>query len=83
MNQDKMIEETGEMTKDVISAVRKWKNEKKLSQNAPFAELIIDKITLKQFEEDLKGTLKCQKISFANVDDIKTDIFEIGLKIIE
>ncbi|MBI2584223.1 MAG: valine--tRNA ligase [Candidatus Aenigmarchaeota archaeon] len=77
------LESIGAMMRDVISSVRQWKNSQKLPQNAPLKELTVDKISLKKFEDDLKGTLKVSKISYGNAGGMKTEIFGIGVSVVK
>ena len=44
---------------------------------------VVDKLSLKQMEDDLKGTLKAEKISYGNAGGMKTEIFGIGVSVVK
>ena len=63
------MEAVGDFAVAIISAVRNWKHEKKLALNTELKELDLE-VTLDQqkelepFLDDIKGTMKIQKIKF-------------------
>jgi len=78
---DKKSEEIGEMAKDVISAIRKFKNSNNMPMNAPLSNIIIDKKDLKPVLGDIKGTVKSNNMSIGKAKETETEVFKIGLLI--
>ncbi len=70
---DKDAEEIGDMAVAIISSLRKYKNRRGLSLNAPLEKVTIecdDKIMnrLERFFNDIKGTMKVKQIDFGKGD---------------
>ncbi|MBI5332964.1 MAG: valine--tRNA ligase [Candidatus Aenigmarchaeota archaeon] len=81
---DERAEELGKLAKDIMSAVRQYKTANKLPLNAPLKEIIIEEDGSLPLIEDIKGTLKIEKVVTGKVseEDIITDKFNIKIKII-
>ncbi len=61
---DKKAEKLGDIAVDIIAAVRKYKSDKNMSLGAEINELVIDtKEDLKDVLDDIKATVKAEKIS--------------------
>jgi len=70
---DKDAEEIGDMAVAIISTLRKYKNRRGLSLNAPLEKVSIeceDKIMnrLQRFFKDIKGAMKIKRIDFGKGD---------------
>ena len=75
--EEKMIdpksERIGEIAKDIISTIRKFKTDKNLAMNAPLKQVVIDEALAKPVLEDLKETMKIGEIKIGKADMLETD----------
>ncbi len=80
-------EQTGDIAIEIISLVRKYKTEKKLSMTAPLKNIIISaekyKENIKDLESDIKSVTKAEKIELTNSDkaNISSSKYPIKLSI--
>lgn len=71
---DTDAEQLGEMTKEVIAAIRNWKSEKKLPLNKELTsvDIVGDKaLLLKDYKEDISATIRALKLELMTKADLE------------
>lgn len=78
---NRKIERVGEIAKDIVSAIRKYKNAKNMPMNAKLDKIIIGSKQAEPVLEDIKGTVRAKEIEIGKARQLKTEVFRIGIVI--
>ncbi|MCX6818689.1 MAG: valine--tRNA ligase [Candidatus Aenigmarchaeota archaeon] len=69
---DEKAEKIGELAKEIITVIRKFKTDNSLAMNAPLSAVIIDCKEIEPVLDDIKETTKAEKIKIGKADKTKT-----------
>jgi valyl-tRNA synthetase len=69
---DPASEEAGELAKEIITVIRKFKTDNSLAMNAPLSAVIIDNKKVEPVLDDIKETVKAEQIKTGKADKIET-----------
>jgi valyl-tRNA synthetase len=69
---DPASEEAGELAKEIITVIRKFKTDNSLAMNAPLSSVIIDSKKVEPVLDDIKETVKAEQIKTGKADKIET-----------